>query len=504
MKNSNQLDIHSKWFITEWDLVAKGEATIYFNDDIKKNVVNNRNSLEKRIKNGDVLYGVNTGFGSLCTTIVTNSELRDLQVNLIRSHAAGTGSSVSQEIVRLMLVTKIRALSKGYSGIRWVVIESLYNLYKNDILPVIPSMGSLGASGDLAPLSHMVLVLMGEGEAMYENKIYSGSEILQKLNLEPLKLMEKEGLALINGTQFMLAHGLWASIRAMHVSYWSDLISSVSMIGFDASSAPFDSRIQTIRNQPGQIFVAERIRDLLNDAPSFQIEKEHVQDPYSFRCIPQVHGASNDAWHHILNVFLNEADAVTDNPTVFTDEGDVISAGNFHGQKLALALDYGKMALAEWGSISERRINQLTLGKRGLPSFLAQKPGVESGIMILQYSAASLVSRNKQRTVPSSTDSIDSSAGQEDHVSMGANAATDAIKILDRVWTILSMEWIAAVRAVELSKRECPEGLTDLLVSYRSIYPRVNGDNIMAEEIKVAEKFLKDIIVNTSALSFSK
>lgn len=505
MKNSIELNIQSKWSISEWENVANGDATILFPKEIEEAVEENRRSLENRIKQGDILYGVNTGFGSLCTTEVSNSELKQLQINLVRSHAAGTGTNVEAEIVRLMLITKIRALSKGYSGVRWILIESLYNLYYHDVIPIVPKMGSLGASGDLAPLAHLSLVLMGEGMALYNGETYKGKDILKKLNLKPLELMEKEGLALINGTQFMLSHGLWACIQTRYVSYWADWISSMSMIGYDASSAPFDKRIQIIRNQPGQIFVADRIRDFLSSAPSFKMEKEHVQDPYSFRCIPQVHGASNDVWVHISEVFLNEADAVTDNPTVFSKENDIISAGNFHGQKLALALDYGKMALAEWGSISERRINQLTLGKRGLPPFLANKPGVESGIMILQYSAASLVSRNKQRTVPSSTDSIDSSAGQEDHVSMGANAATDAIDILDRVWTIFSMEWISAIRSIEMSGRICPEAIADLIKSYRNIYPSSQGDNVLAEEIQVAEKFLRTIIIEDKAfLDFKK
>ena len=505
MKNSVQLNIQSKWSISEWESIANGDATILFPKETKEAVTENRESLEIRIKRGDVLYGVNTGFGSLCTTEVSNSELKQLQINLIRSHAAGTGGDVQAEVVRLMLITKIRALSKGYSGVRWTLIESLYNLYHHDILPIIPKMGSLGASGDLARLAHLSLVLMGEGMARHNGEIYKGKEILKKFNLKPLHLMEKEGLALINGTQFILSHGLWACIQTRYISYWADWISSMSIIGFDTSSAPFDNRIQIIRNQPGQVFVADRIRDFLSDAPSFEMEKKHVQDPYSFRCIPQVHGASNDVWAHVSEVFLNEADAVTDNPTVFSKESDVISAGNFHGQKLAMALDYGKIALAEWGSISERRINQLTLGKRGLPPFLAKKPGVESGIMILQYSAASLVSRNKQRTVPSSTDSIDSSAGQEDHVSMGANAATDSIDILDRVWTILSMEWIAAIRSIEMSERNGPEAISDLIHSYRDIYPSSQGDNVLAEEIQVAEKFLRDIIIEDKPfLKFKK
>jgi histidine ammonia-lyase len=244
------------------------------------------------------------------------------------------------------------------------------------------------------------------------------------------------------------------------------------------------------------MFVAKRIRGFLLDCPSFIKEKDHIQDPYSFRCIPQVHGASNDSWTHVQEVFLNEADAVTDNPTVFSDE--VISAGNFHGQKLALALDYGKMALAEWGSISERRINQLTLGKRGLQPFLASNPGLESGLMILQYSAAALVSRNKQRTVPSSTDSIDSSAGQEDHVSMGANAATDLIEVINGVWKIVSMELVCAIRSIESGEREPSKLIQDFINSYRSIYPNPNGDANLSEEINAAENFLRDTLIEDS------
>jgi len=496
MKKTFSLKIEDKWTISDWESIANGKVRISFSSATKKSVHRSRKILEDKIASGDIIYGVNTGFGSLCSTSVSQSNLKKLQVNLIRSHAAGTGNTVSPQISRLMLVSKIRALSKGYSGVRWDIIEFLNLLYSHDILPVIPEMGSLGASGDLAPLAHMSLVLIGEGEVFYEKKRFKAKDVLKKLNIAPVELVEKEGLALINGTQFMLSHGLWAIIQARYISYWADWVSSMSIIGFDASSAPFDPRIQKIRNQKGQMFVSKRIREFLLDCPSFIKEKDHIQDPYSFRCIPQVHGASNDSWTHVQEVFLNEADAVTDNPTVFSDE--VISAGNFHGQKLALAMDYGKMALAEWGSISERRINQLTLGKRGLKPFLATNPGLESGLMILQYSAAALVSRNKQRTVPSSTDSIDSSAGQEDHVSMGANAATDLIEVINGVWKIVSMELVCAIRSIESGERESSKLIQDFINSYRSIYPSPKGDSNLSEEINAAEIFLRDTLIEDS------
>ncbi|MDG1252589.1 MAG: histidine ammonia-lyase [Schleiferiaceae bacterium] len=488
-----ELSLHASWSLDDWNSIASGKARIHLDPETQQRVVANRQTLVQRIEQGDLMYGVNTGFGSLCTTVIPINELEELQANLIRSHAVGTGPKIDKELVRLMLATKVRALSKGYSAVEWSTIHALNALLDHDILPVVPSMGSLGASGDLAPLSHLTLVLMGEGKAQVGSQILPGVEALDQKNLLPVTLGAKEGLALINGTQFMLAHGLWLAIQTRRLAYFADVVAAASLIGFDGCSAPFDARIHQVRPHGGQALVAARMRDFLQDSPDFDPIKTHVQDPYSFRCIPQVHGASNDVWAHVTEVMLKESDAVTDNPTVFTDGGDVISAGNFHGQPLALALDYGKMALCEWGSISERRINQLCLAKRGLPAFLAHKPGTESGIMILQYSAASLVSRNKVLSHPSSTDSIDSSAGQEDHVSMGSIAAVHAVEVLDRIWTILAMEWMAATRALDLSHRKAGSLIEGLLEVYRQSVPEAKGDRVLADEIEITKDFLQNI-----------
>lgn len=490
-----ELSLHAAWSLDDWNALACGKARIHLDPESQRRVEANRKALVDRIARGEVMYGVNTGFGSLCTTIIPQNELEALQANLIRSHAVGTGPQIDKPLVRLMLASKVRSLSQGYSAVEWRTVEALNALLGHDILPIIPSMGSLGASGDLAPLSHMTLVLMGEGQAQLGSQIMGGAEALAQKDLRPVVLGAKEGLALINGTQFMLAHGLWLAIQSRRLAYLADVVAGASLIGFDGCSAPFDARIHQVRPHGGQALVAARMRDFLQDSSDFIPVKPHVQDPYSFRCIPQVHGASNDVWAHVAEVMLRESEAVTDNPTVFTETGEVISAGNFHGQPLALALDYGKMALCEWGSISERRINQLCLAKRGLPAFLAQNPGTESGIMILQYSAASLVSRNKVLSHPSSTDSIDSSAGQEDHVSMGSIAGVHAVEVLDRVWTILAMEWMAATRAIDLSKRQPGSLIEGLMEVYRQSVPEAKGDRVLADEIEITKDFLQSIPV---------
>ena len=486
------LALHQTWSLNDWESLALGKARIALDPDSQSRVEANRRVLLDRMAQGHTMYGINTGFGSLCTTRIADDELSALQVNLIRSHAAGTGPLVGPELVRLMLACKVKALCQGYSGVEWRTVEAFNALLDHDILPSVPSMGSLGASGDLAPLSHLTLVAMGEGEALVGNYRLSGAEALASKGLKPISLGAKEGLALINGTQFMLAHGVWAAIQTQRIAYWADLVASASLMGFDGSSAPFDPRIHKVRPHAGQALVAARVRDFLQDSADFQPVKEHVQDPYSFRCVPQVHGASNDVWQHVTEVMLREAEAVTDNPNVFTEDGDVISAGNFHGQPLALALDYGKMALCEWGSISERRLNQLCLGKRGLKPFLALNPGTESGLMILQYSAASLVSRNKVLSHPSSTDSIDSSAGQEDHVSMGSIAGVHLLEVLGRTWTLLGMEWMAAVQALEQSGRAPGSFVTSLIAAYREKVPAVKGDRIISTEIEAATDFLQN------------
>lgn len=494
------LSLSQAWHLEDWASIASGFAVIDFDQEAKGRVQRSHGHMLKVLKQGQAVYGINTGFGSLCTTTIPHEELQDLQVNLLRSHAAGTGPDSNESIVRLMLAAKAKSLAQGFSGIRAVLIEQLLALYHADILPVVPQMGSLGASGDLAPLAHLCLPLIGESEVTVGGEAMGASKALSQGGISPIVLEEKEGLALINGTQFMLANGLHVAMETQRISYWADLIGSASALAYESSSAPFQPGIHQVRKQAGQAFVAGRVLDFTHGAADFQVATKHVQDPYSFRCMPQVHGASNDAWLHIEKVLLDEGESVTDNPTVFEDA--ILSAGNFHGQSLALAMDYGKLALAEWGSISERRINQLMLGKRGLPPFLAANAGTESGYMILQYSAAALVSRNKQRSVPASTDSIDSSAGQEDHVSMGANASTDAIEILNNTWTILAMEFMAAMRAHGLRGGLMSPIIKDLREVYMDAVQPATGDGILAVDMEATKQFIQSTDIK-DRLAFS-
>ncbi|NBO62282.1 MAG: aromatic amino acid lyase, partial [Flavobacteriia bacterium] len=371
-------------------------------------------------------YGINTGFGSLCNTSISSGDLQQLQVNLLRSHACGMGEKVPKQLVKRMLLLKAIALAKGFSGVQLATVERLLFFYNNDIIPVVYEQGSLGASGDLAPLAHLSLPLIGEGEVLLEGEIIPAERLKHLLNLEPIQLQAKEGLALLNGTQFMNAYATY-SIRQSELLFHEGLkIAALSLEAYDGRHEPFQANVNELRKQKGQVLVAEQMRNLVvND----ERIKTHVQDPYSFRCIPQVHGASLDTLFFVKNTIENELNAVTDNPTLFPEENQIVSAGNFHGQPLALAMDFLAIAMAELGSISERRIYKLISGTRGLPPFLVRHAGLNSGFMIVQYAAASMVSQNKQLCTPSSVDTIDSSNGQEDHVSMGANAATKCKRV---------------------------------------------------------------------------
>jgi histidine ammonia-lyase len=427
---------------------------------------------------------------------VAREDLRALQRNLIISHAAGAGPLAEPAIVRLMLASKARNLALAHSGVRPELLDAVLALYRADALPEVPVMGSLGASGDLAPLAHLSLALLGEAHVLHRGHRKPAAQFWAELGVEPQVLEAKEGLALINGTQFMQAVGLASALKAAQVASWADAVGTASLLAFDGMPSPFEDRVHALRPHQGQGMVAQNIRSWAEGSPLWHYEKPHVQDPYSFRCMPQVHGASRDAWRYVVGVLQTESASVTDNPLVFTESGDGVSAGHFHGQPLALAFDYAKIASAEWGSISERRINQLTLGKRGLPMFLAADSGVESGLMIVQYAAAALVSRNKQRATPASADSIDSSAGQEDHVSMGANAAVQAAQVLNNVWDVLGMEWLAACQAMELRGTPTSALLQSLLDAFRTAVPFLDEDRIQAPDMAEATAFLKRIPVD--------
>lgn len=437
------------------------------------------------------MYGINTGFGSLCNVKISKEHLSQLQENLVLSHACGTGDKVRTEVVRLMIFLKIQSLSYGFSGVSLELVERLIFFYNHHITPIVFEQGSLGASGDLAPLAHMSLALIGKGKVYYNNDLVESSSVLKSFDLKPLALKSKEGLALLNGTQFMSAHGIWSLIHSKYLCAYADLIGSISTDAFDCNLSPFDKLVHHVRPHNGQLETAEKVRSYLNGSEIAQREKENVQDPYSFRCIPQVHGATKDALAYVRKTMTTEINAVTDNPNIFIDEDKIISGGNFHGQPLAIALDVFAIAMAELGNISERRIYQLVSGLRGLPDFLVDNPGLNSGFMIPQYTAASIVSQNKQLCTPASVDSIVSSNGQEDHVSMGANAATKLLKVVDNIKTILAIELFNASQALYFRKPlKSSKHIEDFLKLYQKEVPIVNNDILMSDEISKTRDFL--------------
>jgi len=444
--------VNDRWDVqTVWSYVA-AEPKLNLGVDATDAIVACRSFLESLLNSaeGHVIYGVNTGFGDLAHTQVSDSELSKLQRNLLMSHACGVGDDVPAQIVRAMLLLKIKALCKGHSGVQLATVERLIAHWNAGLFPVVPSQGSLGASGDLAPLSHMVLPLIGEGELEVEGMAVPAMDVLSAKGWEPLTLGAKEGLALINGTQLMLGYGVMALQRLERIADWADALCAWSLEAWHGRIEPFDLDIHRIRNQAGAELVAQNVQDWLAGSRWQTEPRTQVQDPYSFRCTPQVHGASRNALNAAREVLENEINAVTDNPLIFPESGKVLSGGNFHGQPLALVLESMALAAHEWGSISERRTFKLLSGKHDLPAFLAANPGLNSGFMIPQYTAASLVSQNKQLCTPSAADTIDSSNGQEDHVSMGANSALKLWKIIDNVEQILAVECITAAQACDL------------------------------------------------------
>lgn len=451
-----------------------------------------REYLDKKMaKSKDPIYGINTGFGSLYDRQISDEDLGKLQRNLVLSHACGMGTEVPPEIVKLMLLLKIQGLSYGHSGVQLATVLRLIDFYNNDITPVVYQQGSLGASGDLAPLAHLSLPLLGLGEVYCQETRMSSAEMLEEFGWQPIELQSKEGLALLNGTQFMSAYSVWCFLRAKKLSTKADLIASMSLDAYDGRLEPFDEDLHMLRNHTGQIKTAKNVRDNLNGSQIASRAKKHVQDPYSFRCIPQVHGASKDALKYIEKVIENEVNAVTDNPTIFPERDKIISGGNFHGQPLALALDHLAIACAELGSISERRTFKLISGNRGLPPYLVALPGLNSGFMIPQYTAASIVSQNKQLCTPSSVDTIDSSNGQEDHVSMGANGATKCFQVVQNLQKILGIELMNAAQALEFRRPlESSEKVEELLYNYRKEVPFVNEDVLLSDLMRASFSFV--------------
>jgi len=453
-----------------------------------------REYLDTKLATGNnVFYGINTGFGYLQNVQIGNAQLEELQSNLIKSHACGLGEEVPEDIVKLMIMLKIKSLSYGHSGVQIDTVKRLLDLYNNNVLPVIYTQGSLGASGDLAPLSHLSLPLLGLGDVYHEGKKIPAAAALQKFGWQPIHLQSKEGLALINGTQFMSAYGMYVLMQCDRLLKWANIIAAISFDAFDCTVEPLHEKIHSIRNHKGQVDTAAELRKLLVGSQIAEQKKEQVQDPYSFRCVPQVHGATKDTFDYVLSIFIKEINSVTDNPNIFPEEDLILSGGNFHGQPLALALDFLAIAMSEIANISERRTYQLISGQHKLPMFLVKQPGLHSGFMIPQYTAAGIVSENKQLCTPASVDSISSSNNQEDHVSMGANAATKCKRVVDNVEKVLGIELLTAVQALEFRRplKSSPV-IEAIIAAFRKEVTFNEADRILQVDMLKAIAFIKN------------
>ncbi len=454
-----------------------------------------RNYLDQKLdQSKSLFYGINTGFGSLCNIRISDTEIDKLQIRLVVSHACGMGDEVPQHIVRLMLLLKVQSLSYGFSGIQLETVQRLVDFYNNDIIPVVFQQGSLGASGDLAPLAHLSLPLIGMGSVYYKGKKVEAKQVLEKFGWNPIKLHSKEGLALLNGTQFSASYMAWCVIQGKRLLDLANLTAAISIDSFDCGLAPFDERLHKIRPHTGQLQTAEFILRTLQDSEIANSKKENVQDPYSFRCVPQVHGASTDAINYVEQILLTEINAVTDNPNVFSDDDEILSGGNFHAQPLALSLDFLAIAVAELGSISERRTYQLISGNRGLPPFLSPNAGLNSGLMIPQYTAASIVSQNKQLCTPASVDSIVSSNGQEDHVSMAANAATKAFRVIENLERLIAIEFMTAAQALEFRRPLKSSAFVENVINqYRKVIKPLEDDRFLSSDMHETVSFLRSL-----------
>ncbi|WP_336514672.1 histidine ammonia-lyase [Pollutibacter soli] len=473
-------------------LEFRQEVSITYDAHMK--IVQCREYLDNKLANSDELfYGINTGFGFLQHVHIDDSQTEQLQSNLLKSHACGMGDEVPKEIIRMMLMLKIKSLSYGHSGVQIDTVKRLMEMHNQEIFPVIYTQGSLGASGDLAPLSHMCLPLIGLGEVYYKNQKTETETVWKGLGWENIQLKSKEGLALINGTQFMSAYGIYCLIKSKQLLAWADFISALSLDAFDGITQPFDAAIQRIRPHAGQVSTATNLRQWLDGSEICVQKKKQIQDPYSFRCIPQVHGASKDSVDHILGVFLREINAVTDNPNIFPEEDLILSGGNFHGQPLALNLDFLAIAMSEMANISERRTYQLISGQRGLPMFLVKDPGLHSGFMIPQYTAAGIVSENKQLCTPASVDSISSSNNQEDHVSMGANAATKCLRVINNVERVLAIELLTATQALDFRRplKSSPQ-IEKVVSAFREKVSFIAEDRVLHDDMISAVSFIRD------------
>lgn len=477
-------------FLTLDHLASILSQAVALDESSIANIQKCRDFLDTKMQEEDqTYYGINTGFGSLCNVKISIEDIEQLQENLVLSHACGVGAQVPSEIVKIMLLLKIQNFVYGHSGVSIQVVNRLVDFYNQDILPVVYQLGSLGASGDLAPLAHLSLPLINKGW-VYKSGVKIKSE---HLTFQALKLQSKEGLALLNGTQFMNSYAVWCLLKIKKLIQWADLIAAVSFEGFDATPEPFTAQIHTVRNHEGQIAVAKNMRRILSGSAIAAAKKSQVQDPYSFRCIPQVHGATRDAVAHAEKIVTQEMNAVTDNPLIFPDDDLILSGGNFHGQPLAINLDYLAIAVSELASISERRTYLLISGQRGLPPFLIKRAGLDSGLMIAQYTAASIVSKNKQLSTPASVDSIVSSNGQEDHVSMGANAATKLYEVVNNTELVLAIELLNAAQALEFRRPLQSSSLIENVMSaYRQKIPFMEKDRIVHDDIMASVAFMNE------------
>ena len=473
--------------------IVYGDYKIELSDDAQRRISECRKYLDKKIEESTVpIYGVTTGFGSLCNVSIGSDYLAQLQINLMMSHACGTGDRVPNDIVKIMLLLKIQSLSYGFSGCQLATVNRLIDFFNNDVYPIVYMQGSLGASGDLVPLAHLSLPLVGLGEVEYKGKVLTSVELLKKFKWQPIQLASKEGLALLNGTQNMGAFAVWSLLQSQRLSKWADKIAAMSLDAYYGLTAPFTDAVHQVRPHKGQIVTAARMLELLEGSEIIEKPKSYVQDPYSFRCIPQVHGTVKDTIEYVRSVVDVEVNSATDNPTVCPDEDLIISAGNFHGEPIAMPMDFLAIALCELANISERRIYKLVSGTRGLPSFLVANPGVNSGFMIPQYTAASIVSLNKTLSTPSSVDSIPSSQGQEDHVSMGANAAIKLYKVVLNTERVLAIELFNAAQALDFRRPlKSSPAVEAIHAAYRKVVPFIVDDEVMYPHIALSIEFLK-------------
>ncbi|MEI7474933.1 MAG: histidine ammonia-lyase [bacterium] len=470
------------------ELVANRKAKVEINPNSVDKINKSRKFVDDVIQGDEYVYGINTGFGALSSVIIAKDKLERLQLNLVRSHACGVGDYFEEPSARAIILLRANTLARGFSGIRLTTLEKMFELLNKGVTPAIPKQGSVGASGDLAPLAHLAIVLVGEGKAFYNGKLLSGADALKEAGIEPVVLGAKEGLALTNGTQAMCGTGVLSLLRAEKLAKIADIAAAMSVEAMKCTSSAFDPRIQQLRGHKGQIKTADNLLKLLNNS---KIAKSHencnkIQDPYSIRCIPQVHGAARDVFAYVRQTLETEINAVTDNPIIFADDNDVISGGNFHGQPVAFAMDFLGIASSELASISERRIDKLiTPNFSGLPAFLTDDFGLNSGLMIVQYAAASLVSENKVLAHPASVDSIPTSLDKEDHVSMGTTAAVKAERILNNVQNVIAIELLAAFQGLSFHEALDPgEGVLEAYRHLENYVPKITEDRVFSYDIK--------------------